>query len=150
MTSFIKYTLLGAALPFMLIACNNAGPSNQSLPTQATASVEDAKVIAVLSYADWCSSCKVLDPKIEAVRPALEAQGVSFVKIDYTDKNADGYFAEADELGVGDAVRAYMGDTIKTGRLMIVTPGSDEVADIVSMTHTEDEIAAKFVGLLDG
>ena len=46
---------------------------------------------------------------------------MAFAKIDYTSRDVDAFFADAETLGVADAMRATFPEKIKTGRL--VNPG---------------------------
>jgi len=79
-----------------------------------------AKTKAVLVYADWCGSCKVLDPKIEKVKSMGKIPGVEFVVLDYTAKEADAFYADAKAAGVEAALRAHLDGTIKTGQLLLI------------------------------
>ena len=45
------------------------------------------KTKAVLIYADWCGSCKVLDPKLKKAKEIGPMPGLEFITLDYTDKN---------------------------------------------------------------
>lgn len=45
--------------------------------------VEDMCVFVVLSYVDWCGSCKVFDLKVKVVWVVNMFDGVEFVIIDY-------------------------------------------------------------------
>ncbi|MEM8937221.1 MAG: thioredoxin family protein, partial [Pseudomonadota bacterium] len=71
------------------IAAAVAAVSCQAEPVKSdtselSAPIENARVLAVLSYADWCGNCKVLDPKIKAAQAANAFDGVEFVTLDYT------------------------------------------------------------------
>jgi len=81
---------------------------------------DEARLAAVLSYADWCASCRVLDPKIEEARAETRFEGVRFVTLDYTDRQPDAYFDQADAAEVGAAVRVHFSDRIRTGMLLLI------------------------------
>lgn len=106
------------------------------------------KTKAVLVYADWCSSCKILDPKIKAVQAMGPMPGVEFVTLDYTDKNADNFYAQAAAAGVEDAVRAELDGTIKTGWLLLVDVDDARVLSKVTKDDDAAEIAAKIKAAL--
>ena len=147
MKSVITAALL--SLPLALGACSKA-PATDSSPTIAANGVTgetkiDTKVVAVLTYADWCGSCKILDPKIKAMQAAMEKQGVEFVKLDYTDKNADDFFAQAEAAGVESAIRTALDGTIKTGRLYLVPVGSDSAVAMIDKTATPMQIKDKML-----
>ena len=133
--------ILAATAAALVSACGQATvPASER--AAVTAPAEDARVLAVLSYADWCGSCKALDPKVQAVQSANSFDGVEFAKIDYTSRNADAFFADAETLGIGDTMRATFGDTIKTGRLYLVNLESGEVISTIDKSMDEAAIAA--------
>lgn len=131
---FKKITFITA--PLLFIACSGGDVADVSSVTDvATAATEKMdtmkdkamdvvamapKTKAVLVYADWCGSCKVLDPKIEKVKSMGAIPGVEFVVLDYTAKDADAFYADAKAAGVEDAIRTHLNGTIKTGQLLLV------------------------------
>lgn len=48
----------------------------------------DAKIYAVSVWAEWCTACKVLDPKVgQAIEEGnLHGENVLFLRMDFTDK----------------------------------------------------------------
>lgn len=108
--------------------------------TQGDAAAPQVK--AVLMYAEWCGSCKILDPKLKAVQAKGAIAGVDYVVLDFTDKNADALFAKADQKGVGPAIRARFADQVKTGLLLLVDVQSGRIVNEVSKAMTEEEIEA--------
>ncbi len=61
------------------------------LPLQVQAEAafhKTPELIGVLYYADWCGSCKTLDPQIEKARgkAGLDDMPIVFVRMDLTDK----------------------------------------------------------------
>ena len=133
--------ILAASAAAFLSACGQAAvPASER--AAVTAPVEDTKVLAVLSYADWCGSCKALDPKVKAVQAANTFDGVEFATIDYTSRDTDAFFADAETLGVTAAMRATFPDKVKTGRLYLVNMDSGEVVGTVDKSMDEAAIAA--------
>ncbi len=131
---------LAATAAALVTACGQASaPATEAIAI--TAPSEDTRVMAVMSYASWCGSCKALDPKVEAVQTANTFDGVEFAKLDYTDRNADAFFANADTLGVGPAMRAQFSDKIKTGRMYLVDLESGEILSTVDKSMDEAAIA---------
>lgn len=156
-------SLIGAAL--MLTACSNATDSAQTrtsavvqvvdapmatndMPMTADTMKVETKTKAVLVYADWCSSCKILDPKIKAVQAMGPIPGVEFVTLDYTDKNADNFYAQAAAAGVEAAVRAELDGAIKTGWLLLVDVDDARVLSKVTKADDAALIAAKIKAAL--
>ena len=133
--------IIAATAAAILTACGQASvPSSER--AVVTAPAEDVRVLAVMSYADWCGSCKALDPKVDAVQQANAFDGVAFAKIDYTSRDADAFYADAETLGIGDTMRATFGDKIKTGRLYLVNLDSGEVISTIDKSMDEVSIAA--------
>lgn len=130
-----------ASAAALIAACGQAEvPASER--AAVTAPAEDIKVLAVMSYADWCGSCKALDPKVKAVQAANTFDGVEFATIDYTSRDADAFFADAETLGVAGAMRATFPDKVKTGRLYLVDLDSGEVVGTVDKSMDEAAITA--------
>ena len=111
------------------------------LPASALAE-DDARLAAVLSYADWCASCQVLDPKLEEVRANAPIEGVRYVTLDYTDRVAEDYFAQADDAGVGDVVRAHFANGVRTGMLLLIDIDDGQIVGQVRRGDTVSDITA--------
>lgn len=141
MEFFMRY-ILAASLISLLAACGptTAAPGSIADTTPITAPAEDTTLIAVLSYASWCGSCKVLDPKVEAVRAANTLEGVEFFALDYSAKNDAAFFADADALGIGEAIRTKFAAGVKTGRLYLVDHTTGEIVSEISKDMSETEI----------
>ena len=96
--------------------------------------------IAILMYADWCASCKILDPKLKAVQPEFERGKILFVRFDLTNdatKHQAGLLAQA--LGVGELYEKNAG---KTGYLAIIDRASGESIGRINKDHSEADIRA--------
>ena len=143
----LKKTLMMAAMfaVFPLAACSKA-PDTTSAAGAVSAEMPamEAKALAVLIYADWCASCKVLDPKLQAAKPMFDGKGINFVTLDYTAKDKADLMAQAQAAGIYPAVSGELGQQIKTGQLIIVSADGTRVISKVGMNHTTAEIAAKF------
>ena len=133
--------ILAATAAAFLTACGQA-----TVPASERAAVtipaEDTKVLAVLSYASWCGSCKALDPKVKAVQAAHSFEGVEFATIDYTSRDADAFYSDAETLGIGEAMRGEFGDKIKTGRMYLINLDSGEIISTVDKSMDEAAITA--------
>ena len=133
--------ILAATAETLMAACGQAEvPASER--AAVTAPAEDTKILAVTSHADWCGSCKALDPKVKAVQAANTFDGVEFAIIDYTSRDTDAFFADAETLGVAAAMRATFPDKIKTGRLYLVNLDSGEVVGTVDKSMDEAAITA--------
>lgn len=91
------------------------------------ADTKKPEVYAVMYYADWCGSCKTLDPKIESAKAKhqLSAKDVLFLKLDFTD-DEDVYQSEllVDALELEASYAKYGG---KTGFMLLIDADSKQV-----------------------
>jgi len=132
--------MIAAAISLALAACGNA-PSETAGKTDTPAvEVSEARLVAALSYADWCGSCKTLDPKIQEARASGDL-GAAFVTLDYTAKDKDSFFAAADAAGIGAAVRAKYSEGVKTGQLLLIDVDDAKIVSVVTKQMSPAEIA---------
>ncbi len=137
--------IFGTAL--LLAGCSQA-PNTDTTSSQPVAneapnsamSITDTQVKAVLIYADWCGSCKILDPKLKAIKSGAPIGGLEYVTLDYTDKDKAAFFAAASAAGVEAPVREFFGDSIKTGLLLLIDADDQTVIEKVTKAYSEDEI----------
>ena len=135
----MKHLILAALVSIApaLGACHQAYES--TLEAQAEVSV-DAPVAAVLVFAEWCPSCKVLDPKVEQVRASLDEDAASFIRLDYTDRDEDAFFRQADDTGIGQTVRDHFAGGIRTGQLLLIETGTLAVVDTIGRSASIEDI----------
>lgn len=123
---FLLILMLFIALPFV----------SHSEESSATAK---PAVYAVLFYADWCGSCKALDPKVTQAREAakLDTQDVLFVTLDLTNDTTKHQAAMmAATLGISDV---YEGNAGKTGFMLLLNAESGEkVAQLTNKMEATD------------
>lgn len=124
--SFLRVILTVFVSAFLLIgaACSKQVASVVEADTEVA---EGDRIAAVLSFAEWCPSCHLLDPMVEEVRASRDWDGVSFIRLDYTDRDKAAYFAAADAAGVGPAVRDWYAKKVITGQLLYVDVASQKV-----------------------
>ncbi|MEM6535102.1 MAG: thioredoxin family protein [Pseudomonadota bacterium] len=139
-------TLFAATAFAFLTACGQgqtaASPTGSAISTEITAPAEETGVIAVLSYADWCGSCKALDPKISAVLDANTFDGVEIFSLDYTARDDAAFYAAAETLGVAETLRGEFGDKIKTGKMYLIDAAAGTIISRIDKTMDEAAIAA--------
>ena len=100
--------------------------------TSSVATAEEAletrkpERIAVLFYADWCGSCKTLDPRIEEARSEFgDDTETLFVTFDLTDDATRAQTAMlAEALGIGPI---YTEHGKKTGFLLVIDADDKKV-----------------------
>jgi len=80
----------------------------------------DKPVVAVF-YADWCGSCKILDPKMKQAVGMMDKDAVDVVMFDLTDEETKAKSAAlAGEKGLTDLYNAH---APKTGYAVLVKDG---------------------------
>ena len=147
----LRITFVASVSALIMSACSPAATAPETTASTApsvkaetlpvaTHAAMKTKTKAVLIYADWCGSCKILDPKVEAVKAAGRVSGLEFVKLDYTDKDPVKFYAQAKAAGVEKAVKAYFDGSIKTGQLLLVDVDDKKVIGRVTKEKTRPEI----------
>ena len=133
--------IFAAVAAAIVTACGQAAvPASERAPV--TAPTEDVRILAVTSYADWCGSCKALDPKVKAVQATNTFDGVEFATIDYTSRSSEAFFADAETLGVAETMQTVFADGIKTGKLYLIDLDSGDVISTVDKSMDEAAITA--------
>lgn len=108
---------------------------------------EQVKNYGLLFYADWCSACRVLEPKLTAVKPEFVGKPIEFITIDLTsNETAQASLAQADALGIGTVTRK---NARATGFMLIVNAASKEVVDRIYANHSEQQIKEKLQRAVD-
>lgn len=112
--------LLFLLIPILFIA--------MPLVSQGGDSSSGAKpaVYGVLFYADWCGSCKTLDPKVTEARKEakLDNQDILFVTLNLTDETTKHQAAMmAATLGISDLYERNAG---KTGFMLLLNAETGE------------------------
>ncbi|MEL6360582.1 MAG: hypothetical protein AAFR21_05810 [Pseudomonadota bacterium] len=130
----IATIVLGAGAAF-------AEEPKSAMKDKAMAEIKAPRVTAVMVYADWCSSCKILDPNVTKAKEAGAFEGIDYVVLDYTSRDQEAFFGAADEAGVGPAVRAHLADEIKTGWLLLVDNDDARVVGKAVKSMSPEEIA---------
>ncbi len=99
------------------------------------------EVLAVMFYADWCGSCKILDPEVTKARGKadLDNQPVVFVRLDLTDsttRHQAGLLANS--LGLEEVYSDY---GHATGFMLLIDADSKAVLGTLKKTMDADVIA---------
>ena len=150
-TKSIARTLLGLVCSVLFaFAATGAGaqtPAASATPTAVPATATP-KVIGLLFYADWCASCKVLEPKLAAIKKDFAGQPVLFTRADQTDdfaKEQSALLAAA--LGLGEVYAAQGG---KTGYMLLLDASSHRVLGKLTKLQEEAELKQAIADALKG
>ncbi len=106
------------------------------------------KVVGLMFYSDTCGSCKILDPKIEAVKGDYTTKPILFATLDHSNdgsKNQAALLAES--LGLG---KVYADQEKASGYMLLVNPGSGEILAKIDRDMSEAEIKTAFDEALKG
>jgi len=101
-------------------------------------SAKQPAIYAVMMYADWCGSCKALDPKIEQAREEgmLDAKDVLFITLNLTDESTK-LQAEKMAAALGFS-EVYEDNAGKTGFMLLIDAESGEqLARITNKNNVE-------------
>ena len=93
----------------------------------------EPEIIAATFSSAWCSSCKILEPRLAKVAPQFSDSPVKFVKLDFT----FGQRGEVAELaaaeGLGEIYPDYEG---ATGFTLLVDAQTGEIVDSLTINHS--------------
>lgn len=119
---------------------------------RADAAVEETaepRLVAAMFRSSWCSSCRILEPRIEDIRPDYEDSAVEFIKFDFTLGRRGGLRERAEEEGIVDLFDQLEG---RTGFLVLMDRETGQVFEIVTMAYDRDNIRAaldRWLGVVD-
>jgi len=110
---------------------------------------EDTQIAAVMIHADWCGSCKAMEPKLREIRNDAPIDGVQFFTIDFTDRDEDRFFATARSLHVESAIQKAFKGKVKTGVLLLVDRRNGMLLSDIRKTMSTDEMRAEIKNAAD-
>ena len=100
----------------------------------------EPKVVGLMFFADTCASCKVLDPKIQAVKGEFVAQPILFATFDHSNDATKAQAAMlAAALGVGDI---YKAQEKASGFLILVDAKTKQPIAKLTRDMSEENIRA--------
>jgi len=98
-----------------------------------------AEIVAATFASAWCSSCKILKPKLAAVIPEFTEQPISFVELDFTFGQRDEIRQIAEEDGFEEVYDRYKG---ATGFTLLIDSDTGEIIDTLTMNHSRKALRA--------
>lgn len=115
------------------------GPEN---PDAIAAQTDERPIIVAMFYSGFCSACRVLDPKIDAIKPEFADRPVTFLTFDQTFSALGGRDARTDlaaEYGISQIWDQNKG---KQGFAIVADPATGRALDVLTMRNSEDDIRA--------
>jgi thiol-disulfide isomerase/thioredoxin len=109
---------------------------------RAAARLEPPRVLAVMFHADWCPTCKVIEPRLHAIEREFAGQPILFTRFDLTDDFTLEQSARyAALLGLETHLEQSSG---RTGYLLLFERESKKLLGEVRVKMSDDEIRAAF------
>jgi len=137
--------LFAATAAAFLAACSGGDQKPTTEVSTSEAVAEDTRIAAVLIHADWCSSCKIIEPKLATVKAKGEIKGLQHLAINYTDRDKDAFYANAEKLGLANPIRTHLDGGVKTGIILLIDTSSNEIVADLRKELTEEELHAKMI-----
>lgn len=108
---------------------------------------QTAKAYSLFYAADWCTSCKILEPKLTAVKPSFNGKPIEFLRIDLTNsETAEASLLKAQALGLGDIARQ---NAKATGYVLLVNADSKQIVGRIYSSQSEQQIKQKLQLAID-
>lgn len=92
------------------------------------------EIVAATFASAWCSSCKVLQPKLAKVIPSFAGEPVAFVDLDFTFGPRAEIKALAERFAIGALYERNKG---ATGFTVLVDHDTGEILDTLTMNFSE-------------
>lgn len=99
----------------------------------------EPEVIAATFESAWCSSCKILKPRLAEIIPEFSDQPVKFVSLDFTFGRRDEIERQAADEGLAEIYPRFEG---ATGFTLLVDRDTGEIIDSLTISHSKEAMRA--------
>lgn len=99
----------------------------------------EPEVVAATFSSAWCSSCKILEPRLADVIPDFKNKPVKFVKLDFTLGQRGEIEDQAEAEGLEDIYPRFKG---ATGFTLLVDTETGEIIDMLTISHSKSAMRA--------
>jgi thiol-disulfide isomerase/thioredoxin len=125
------------ALAFGAVAFFLAGRAPAA--SAATAYEGEPEIVAATFSSGWCSSCKILKPRLAKIIPAFAGEPVIFVEYDFTWGQRPEIRAQAVEDGLEEVFDRFAGGA---GFTLLYDPETQEIVDILTINYSANAMRA--------
>lgn len=138
----MKRLLTGLLTVFLLGLTLNINTAT----AQQQETADKPNILGVLMYADWCSKCKQLDPKLSEVQPQFEDQSILFTRFDMTDDFTTSQSGKlASMLGLSSLFQEHKGST---GYMVLLNAQTKEVLKTLKHDQSEQQLKQQITSVL--
>ena len=99
----------------------------------------EPEIVAATFSSAWCSSCKILKPRLADVIPEFSDKPIKFVEFDFTLGQRGEIADQAEAEGLSDIYPRFKG---ATGFTLLVDTDTGEIVDMLTINHTERAMRA--------
>ncbi len=98
-----------------------------------------ADIIVVTFASQWCGPCKILKPRLAAVKPEFSEKSVRFVELNFTFGEKHEYSELAALEGFSEAYKNYRS---ATGFSVVVNRNGGQVLDVLTANYSKSAMRA--------
>jgi len=99
----------------------------------------EPEIIAATFSSAWCTSCKILKPRLAKVIPDFADKPVKFVEFDFTLGQRDEIESQAKAEGLADIYPRFKG---ATGFTLLIDNDTGEIVDMLTISHSSAAMRA--------
>ncbi|WP_417491353.1 thioredoxin domain-containing protein [Maricaulis sp.] len=131
-TALIVLALLGAFLAPNFLRAEWSAEAETSQAEQ-----ERPRLVAAMFRSSWCGACRILEPRIDDVRPDYADAAVEFVRFDFTLGQRAAVRERAVEAGITGLYDQMVG---RTGFLVLMDRETGTVFEIITTNYDREHI----------
>ena len=111
-----------------------------------SATIEAKPVLLAVTFSSaWCSSCKIIKPRLAAALPAFEGRPVRFIELDFTFGEEEKARRVAEAEGFLPVFEQFAG---ATGFTLLVEPETGRIIDMLTINHSTGAMKAAIAAAL--
>jgi len=141
--SFLAFSFL-----FATTSCKNKTKYNKSIvdtTVYSNTSKVNNKLLLVKYHADWCGSCKEIEPKITKLNSRLKGKPIKYIALDLTNKAST---KNAKTLASNYGISDLIAEKQKTGYVAIIDANSKKILGKLYKTQSVEEMQQQINKLL--